>query len=91
MCVHASTDHKLSVPLQLQHVRRALLDHEQLLLPQHLLLGQELQLGGVLQRAAGAVHPRPHGAAALHDVTSCGAAQKERNWFMRVCNCAMLH
>lgn len=44
-----STYDELCVPLQLQDLRRVLLDHEQLLLPQHLLLGEELQLGCVLQ------------------------------------------
>lgn len=62
---------ELSVPLQLQDLRRVLLDHEQLLLPQHLLLGEELELGRVLQRAACAVHPRPHRAATLQYIASC--------------------
>lgn len=44
-----STYDELCVPLQLQDLRRVLLDHEQLLLPQHLLLGEELQLGCVLK------------------------------------------
>lgn len=44
-----STYDELRIPLQLQDLRRVLLDHEQLLLPQHLLLGQELELGCVLQ------------------------------------------
>lgn len=47
-----------------------LLDHEQLLLPQHLLLGEELELGGVLQRASRRVHPGPHGASTLNYVTT---------------------
>lgn len=48
-----------------------LLDHEQLLLPEHLLLGEELELGRVLQRAACTVNPRPHRGSSLQYVTSC--------------------
>lgn len=56
-----------------------LLDHEQLLLPQHLLLGEELELGGVLQRAAGAVNPRPHRGAALQDIASYRTIKKRKH------------
>lgn len=44
-----ATCDKLCIPLQLQDLRRVLLDHEQLLLSEHLLLGEELELGCVLQ------------------------------------------
>lgn len=54
-----------------------LLDHEQLLLPEHLLLGEELELGCVLQRAACTVYPRPHRGSTLQYVTSCRAMEDD--------------
>lgn len=65
-----STYGQLNVPLQLQDLHGVLLDHQELMLPQHLLLGEELQLSRMLQRAACTVHPRPHRGSTLQCVTS---------------------